>query len=1037
MSLISTVQIPIIEHIQIIITFFGNGDIIMRKVLLMKSLVAGAAILLLVSPFTASSFGDTSPVIGLHEKTPNVVALKNVRIVTGTGDIIPGGTIVIRDGRIEAFGAGIEAPPDAVTRNLTGKFIYPGFIDLFSSYGMPEGKKENTGSQEQAAGGVSRRAGHWNRAVRPELSAAELFLPDRKKAEAYRKSGFTTVLSFPKEGLFRGTGVLALLSDTLARQAILAENIGGAFSFNKGSSSVRGGVEGYPSSLQGHIALIRQTLLDALWYEQAWEAYSANPALPAAPEKNLSLAALKPYILSAKPLLLETTRELDLFRAAKLMQEFKLKMWAVGTGSEYRRLDALKKTGLNLIIPVNFPEAPDVENAAYERDISLRELRHWDFAPENPGRLVKAGIRFTLTAAGLEKPEDFLNKLRIAVSRGLPKESALAALTVTPALWLGMSGTLGALGSGKPANFIVADGDIFEKKTKIIETWVDGKAYPINPTPLVNLCGEWELRISCRGEELEGKLKITGKEASPKADLLVGEKKIKVSKTSLEKRLVSLVISGDSLGLPGLARLSGMVAGDSIRGRGTWGDGTALTWQARLVEPQQEKPDTAKPETVGAARFSIVFPEGAFGRTAPAEQPEVVLVKGATIWTCGPRGLLEEADMLVKRGKIAAVGRGLSAPEGALVIEAKGKHLTPGLIDAHSHLAITGGVNESTQAITSEVRISDVINSDDINIYRQLAGGLTSALVLHGSANPIGGQNALIKLRWGQLPDRMLFEEGMPTIKFALGENVTQASIPRPRRYPASRMGVEQLMRDWFGAAKEYRRNREAYNAVKKNKRDKLPPRRDLRLEALMEVLEGKRWVHCHAYRQDETLAMVRVAEEMGFKIAVFIHILEGYKVAEVIREHGAMPTTFSDWWAYKFEVYDAIPYNGALMHEQGLLVSFNSDNIELARRMNLEAAKAVKYGGIQPEEALKFVTVNSAVQLGIDHRVGSLEEGKDADFVLWNSDPLSTYSLCEQTWIDGCKYFDLEEDRTLRSKAGQQRVELVQKILALKNGKK
>ena len=372
-----------------------------------------------------------------------------------------------------------------------------------------------------------------------------------------------------------------------------------------------------------------------------------------------------------------------------------------------------------------------------------------------------------------------------------------------------------------------------------------------------------------------------------------------------------------------------------------------------------------------------------------------------------------------------------------MALDGRGKHLTPGLIDAHSHMAIEGNVNENTHPITSEVRIEDVIDCDDIDIYRQLAGGITSALLIHGSANPIGGQGALIKLRWGGLPGEMLFEGAKPVIKFALGENVTQAARPNPVRFPATRMGVEQFFRDWFGAARDYRRNLESCERLRKSSPDLVPPRRDLRLEALLEVLDGKLVVHCHSYRQDEILSMLRTAEEAGFKIGVLIHILEGYKVAEAIRAHGAMPSTFSDWWAYKFEVYDAIPYNGALMHEQGLVVSFNSDDQELARRMNLEAAKAVKYGGVEKVEALKFVTANPAAQLRVSDRVGSLEPGLDADFVVWSGDPLSSYSICEQTWIDGRKYFDRQEDLRLRQTAREQRLALVQKILRRSGGKK
>lgn len=384
------------------------------------------------------------------------------------------------------------------------------------------------------------------------------------------------------------------------------------------------------------------------------------------------------------------------------------------------------------------------------------------------------------------------------------------------------------------------------------------------------------------------------------------------------------------------------------------------------------------------------------------------------------------------------VGPGLKAPAGAVIIDAAGKHITPGLIDAHSHSGIDGGVNEATEAVTAEVRIGDVIDSYDIAFYRELAGGLTVAHLLHGSANPIGGQDAVVKLRWGLLPEAMKIADAPPGIKFALGENVKQSNWGDrfTTRYPQTRMGVEKIIRDRFLAAQDYQKAWQRYNALKK-KREVIPPRRDLELEALAEILERKRFIHCHSYRQDEILMLTRLAEEFGFKIAAFQHVLEGYKVAEALAKNGFGASTFSDWWAYKFEVYDAIPYNGALMHKVGVIVSYNSDSGELARRMNTEAAKAVKYGGVAGEEALKFVTLNPAIQLGIDHRVGSLEPGKDADFVIWSGHPLSTYSVCEQTWIDGRKYFDRERDRELRQWVQQERARLVQKYLTRKEKKR
>lgn len=431
------------------------------------------------------------------------------------------------------------------------------------------------------------------------------------------------------------------------------------------------------------------------------------------------------------------------------------------------------------------------------------------------------------------------------------------------------------------------------------------------------------------------------------------------------------------------------------------------------------------------------FPPAAFEpaawRAELPEQPAVVFIQGASIWTSGPRGAWQTADMLVEEGIIKAVGPGLEAPDGALIIDGAGKQVTPGLIDAHSHMAIMGGVNEGSNIITAEVRIADVIDAGDINIYRQLAGGVTSANLLHGSANSIGGQNAVIKLRWGADASGLLFDEAPQGIKFALGENPKQSNWGVDYvRYPQTRQGVEQSIRERFVAALDYRAARERFE---KDPAGRAAPRRDLQLEAILEILDGTRLVHAHSYRADEILMLLEVASDYGFDIASFQHVLEGYKVADELAAAGAGASTFSDWWAFKYEVIDAIPWNGTVMADRGVVVSFNSDSEELARRLNLEAAKAIRYGGLSPRDALNLVTINPAIQLGIDRWVGSLEVGKHADFVIWSGMPYSTYSIVLETWLDGRKYFDRELDLAARQQVQAERQALMASVRAAKDG--
>jgi imidazolonepropionase-like amidohydrolase len=986
---------------------------------------------LAASLFVASSdFAQvtTVPKQGIRENDPRTHALTNARIIAAPGKTIEKGTVLIRDGIIVEVGPDVKVPAEARVWDLAGKTIYPGFIDAYSRLDLPETLKpephrQDTDSddpnakpkevpKESAKGTRS-----WNPRVTPERKASDFLNLDKKGTKALRDLGFTTALVVPGRGIFRGASALINLQeadvDTMVVAPLVAQHI--AFDFDRDG---RGGDRGYPNSLMGSIALIRQSFLDASWYQSAQDTYRKSPATTERPETNASLGALAEQ-MQRNPAVFEAEDELDLLRALRVAEEFKLKAILFGNGYEYRVRKTLAEKKPAIILPLDFPKPPEIERPENALEVELDELQHWDQAPSNPARLAEAGIPFALTTQKLEKPErDFWARLRLAVRRGLSKEAALAALTTTPAEMFGVADRLGSIAPGRMANLVIANGDLFADDGRVLTTWVDGHYYDTDVARDRDLRGTWELVVDGKTVALniEGKLE--------KPDAKVGSEKATVS----SKEDAVLVIAPAKLfdKGEGSIRLTGQIAGETINGSGDGPGFVNVRWSAKRTAPftPTKKPDEKPSPLDKPLDFPETYPAGAFGRVAPPDQPKTVLVQGATVWTAGPQGTLQNADLLVTNGKISAVGPGLKAPSGAPVIDGKGMHVTPGIIDCHSHTAISRGVNEGSHAVTCEVRIGDVIDPTDIGLYRELAGGVTTANVLHGSANPMGGQNQVIKFRWGAPAEELKFADAMPGVKFALGENVKQSNWGEnfKTRYPQTRMGVEQIMRDRFRAAQEY-------DAALK-KKSGLPVRRDLQLEAISEILSGKRLIHCHSYRQDEILAFLGVAREFKIKVGTLQHILEGYKIADVMAKDGVGGSTFADWWGYKFEVYDAIPDNAAMMNGQGVLTSVNSDSADLARRLNTEAAKSMKYGGLTPEDALKLVTINPAKQLRIDAKVGSLEAGKDGDFVIWSGNPLSNYSRVQQTWIDGRKYFDRAEDAEARKTAATQREALVQKAL-------
>jgi imidazolonepropionase-like amidohydrolase len=990
----------------------------------------GSAGLLASLFLAASSLAQLStiPKQGIRENDPRLHALINARIVAAPGKTIEKGTVLIRDGLIVEAGADVKVPPEARVWDLAGKTIYPGFIDSYSRLDLPEtlqpepvridvdpddpNAKPKETPREHAKGMRS-----WNPRVTPERKAADYLNLDKKATRKLRDLGFTSALVVPGRGIFRGSSALINLQeadvDSLIVVPLVAQHI--AFDFDREG---RDGDRGYPNSLMGAIALIRQSYLDASWYQAAQDAYRKSPATTERPETNASLAALSDQA-QHNPAVFEAEDELDLLRAVRIADEFKLKPILLGNGYEYRVRKALAEKKTPIILPLDFPKPPEIERPEQALEVDLDELQHWDRAPSNPARLAEAGIPFALTTQKLEKPEkDFWSRLRLAVRRGLSKDAALAALTTTPAEMFGVADRLGTIAPGRMANLVIASGDLFGDEARVLTTWVDGRYYDVEQGAERDLRGTWE--ITAEGKTLplviEGKLeKLDAKLAGEKATISIKDGALLLIAPA------KLFDKGE-----GSIRLTGQIINETIAGSGEAPATPNFRWSAKRTAAftPTKKPDEKPSPLDKPLDFPETYPAGTFGRTAAPEQPKTVLIQGATVWTSGPQGTLQNADLLVTAGKITSVGPGLKAPGGASVIDGKGMHVTPGIVDCHSHTAISRGVNESSHAATCEVRIGDVVNATDIEIYRELAGGVTAANLLHGSANPMGGQNQVIKFRWGALPEELKFVDAMPGVKFALGENVKQANWGEKfrTRYPQTRMGVEQIMRDRFRAAQEY-------DAASKKKQG-LPVRRDLQLEAISEMLSGKRLIHCHSYRQDEILAFLSVTREFKIKVGTLQHILEGYKVADVMAKDGVGGSTFADWWGYKFEVYDAIPDNAAMMNGQGVLTSVNSDSADLARRLNTEAAKSTKYGGMTPEDALKLVTINPAKQLRIDAKTGSLETGKDADFVIWSGNPLSNYSHVQQTWVDGRKYFDRVEDAEARKTFAAQREALVQKAL-------
>ncbi|MCW3113365.1 MAG: amidohydrolase [Segetibacter sp.] len=944
---------------------------------------------------------QTFPVNGVADQRKVAYAFTNATIVKDGQTTLQNATLVIRDGKIVAAGSSVAIPKDAVVVDCKNKYIFPSFIDIYSDYGLTPPQRAPASFDFRAPAQLSsnqKGAYNWNEAMKPEVNAANIFATDEKTAKPLRDLGFGTVLTHQKDGLARGTGVVVTLANKKENLIIVKDKASAHYSMNKGSST-----QSYPSSLMGVIALLRQTYLDGQWYKNK----------PASEGLNLSLQAWNEN--QKLPQIIDASDKWNDIRADRIGDEFGVQYIIKAGGNEYQRIKEIAATKAAFILPLNFPMAIDVDDPNDARLVSLAEMKNWELAPTNPAAFETNGIPFCLTTAELPNVRDFSANLRKALDNGLSEAKALDALTKTPATLVGVYDKVGSLDGGKLANFIITTGPIFNPKTQIVENWIQGESYNVKEEAWGDVKGIYNLSINGNGNTSNYSLDV---KSSTQATVI--SKDSLPARFSFNGKIVSLSFSPIKRGRSNI-RLSGVANGDTWNGNGEDTSGNRVLWFASYSKPTIAAPDTTKRQTQLAAG-KVLFPFTGYGwDSLPGQQD--LLIRNATVWTNEKEGRLENTDVLVKNGKISQVGKGINAGP-AKVIDGTGKYLTPGVIDEHSHIAVVS-INEGAQSVTSEVRIADNLDPEDINIYRQLSGGVTTSHILHGSANTIGGQTQLIKLRWGVDDEGLKFKGADPFIKFALGENVKRTTSSSNNRFPDTRMGVEEVLNDAFARATDYQKSLKGADA--KN------IRRDLELDALVEIMNKKRFITCHSYVQSEITAAMRVGEKYGVRFNTFTHILEGYKVADKMKAHGANASTFSDWWGYKTEVQDAIAYNAAIMNAVGVNTCINSDDPEMARRLNQEAAKSVKYGGMSEEEAFKMVTLNPAKALHVEDKVGSIKTGKDADLVLWSANPLSIYAVAEKTIVDGIVYFDRERDLQLRKNITAERNRLVQKMLGEK----
>lgn len=880
-------------------------------------------------------------------------AIRNATIHVRSGQTIEKGTILINKGRIVAVGENLRVPSHAEVIDADGLHAYPGFISAHTHLGIADEKRSESDRKltEDKYPDPKERAFAMTRAahrrgVRPQFRTADHYAPSEDDLTSFRKHGFTSAVVAPRYGIFGGQSCVVNLSDEPRRRTILNQRFGQHASFQTGEPGE------YPKTLLGVFALFRQVMMDVEWSIGQREYWDRHPEIADRPAVDPALAALESNVVGDDPVIFEANSAREIHRALNLADEFDLKIVISGAKEAYKAIDRIKAMGVPLIVSLKFPEEPEFgkkRKGKGKKKPAAGEPRK-DDSDETPQADEKA-------EKGDSDEDRIYEPLKLRQERRrLWEESVQNVIKLHEA---GVSFAFSTHEFESPKQF-------FENLNKVIE-----RGLPVEAalTALTDVPAHW-----CGLADQIGAL--------------------------TPGQFANVVLR------------SGPLGDEDGQTRFVFVDGKKFEFEAK--ESKKKKKDSKKADEQGDDLIVDAGPtwrcEIEADRAKPMETGGNIVFRNATILTVtGPT--FEEADLLIKKGKIAGIGPNLSVRNDITEIDATGLYIMPGLVDCHSHLGIDA-VNESALSVSAEVRIADVIRPDSVSIFRAAAGGATTHHAMHGSANPVGGQNIVFKLKYDQTVSEMIVDDAPITMKWALGENVKQSNWANAhgKRFPNGRMGIEAVIRDALTEATHYGRTWASFERRKVRGDDVAEPRRDLRLEALWRVLQGDMWVHTHCYRSDEIIRLLRIAEDFGIRIGVLQHVLEGYRIAPEIARHGASASTFSNFWAYKVEAFEAIPHNAAAMTDHGINVSVNSDSPNTIRYLNLEAAKAIKWGGLSEREALKLVTINPAKQLGIGHRVGSIELKKDGDLAVFNGHPLNTYSRNVMTVIDGEVYFKADD---------------------------